>query len=310
MWKQHNCSAYTARLRDSPWVQTLLSKTRPPRRFDVLSAPVPESSVQSSGFHRNKIPQPKKRPRVIKLMAQSKYAAKTRPRGEATPAESSLSSSGAVMPSFIGQKRTEPGGGASSSSGAVMRSVTGQEHTEPGGGASSSRSAAVSSVQCGIPWPCTECMRMPWRCTCRQAEDRTPEQMEQDFELICKQAGVWEGAEALQGEADQKVGQLEPPEEHHPKDMWACNKCSTHNLKHNLLCSVVGCGARRQLTQTWRQEDWICKECQNHNSRRFWCNWSACPSNNWRCTCGNINRANRKFCNLRVCRLPRPFNYD
>ena len=35
MWKQHNCSGYTARLREAPWVQTLWSKMSPPRRFDV-----------------------------------------------------------------------------------------------------------------------------------------------------------------------------------------------------------------------------------------------------------------------------------
>ena len=63
MWEEHQCSAYTARLRAAPWVQTLLSKMNcPPRRFDVFSAPVPASSVLSSGLHHKKTPQIKKDP--------------------------------------------------------------------------------------------------------------------------------------------------------------------------------------------------------------------------------------------------------
>ena len=188
------------------------------------------------------------------------------------------------------------------------------QRASSGGGASSSNFVAVSRVQCSIPWPCTQCMRMPWRCMCHQAEDRIPEQIEQieqDFELICKRAGVWEDAEALQGEADQKAAQLEPPDPHRTRDMWSCEKCSFPNVRFDLVCSVAGCGGRRPLIQTWLKEYWICEDCQNHNHGwRRWCNWSACPSNDWRCTCGNINRSNRKICNRRVCGLPRSFSYD
>ena len=318
MWEQNHCSAYAAQLRTTPWVQTLLKKMRcPPSPFDLWSPLVPESIV---GFYHKKAPLPKKRPRV-----------------EATPAESSSSSSGAVMPSATGQEQTEPGGGASSSSGAaVMPTVTGQEHTEPGGGASSSSAAAEFSVphtvpwpckQClrmpwrckcqkaqdkTVPWPCAKCMRMPWRCKCQKAEDRAPEHIQQDYELICKRAGVWEAAEALQSEADQKAAEPEPPEEHSPRDLWSCSMCSTMNTRHDLVCCVVGCGQRRPLVNFQdNRGDWICPVCHNHNwGFDRWCNWTACPSNDWRCRCGNLNRSNRKFCNRRVCRLPRPIGYD
>ena len=193
-----------------------------------------------------------------------------------------------------------------------MPSVTGQEHTEPRGGTSSSSAAPVSSVPCGVPWPCTQCSQMPWRCRCHKAEDKTSEHIKQDYELMCKRAGVWEAAEALQSEADQKAAEPELPEEHSPRDRWSCCNCSTMNIRHDLVCCVVGCGQRRSLVNFQDNKgDWICPECQNHNwGFRRWCNWTACPSNDWRCTCGNLNRSNRKFCNRRVCGLPRPFSYD
>ena len=387
MWEQHHCAAYVAQFRATPWVQTLLKKMHcPPRAFDLWSPPVPESSVQSAGFHPKKGAQPKKRPvpkLKPKLMAQCKWEAKKRARTEATPAESTSSSGGAVI-DLTGQEQTKPGGAKAVKgsvamelgAGAVMPSVTGQEHTEPGGGASSSSAAAVhrapalllcpsigpppgrsrpppsgpppaksrppptgtgqersatgqdpppsspsaaavSSVPCGVPWPCKQCWRMPWKCKCQkaEAEDSAPEhieQIEQDYELMCKRAGVWAAAAASQSEADRKVAEPEPPEEHDERDMWGCSKCSTMNLRHDLVCRVVGCEQRRPLVDFQESRgDWICPDCQNHNwGFRRLCNWTACPSNDWRCECGNLNRSNRKFCNRGVCGLPRPFSYD
>ena len=323
MWQQNDCSAYATRLRNTRWVQTILRKMRcPPKPFDLWAAHVPESSDQSPGFHPKK-PEPKKRPRPkVKLLPKCKWEAKKRAKAEAKPEESS-------------SVHTEPGDGASSSNRAKAAEAKLQEsssssscavepnvprprvprqvHTVPGDGASSSSSAAVSSVQSAVPWPCTQCKRMPWRCRCHGAEDTTAEHIGQQYELMCKRAGVWDLAQAQQGEADQKVAQLEPPEEHLPRDLWSCWKCRTMNLRHDLVCCVVGCGERRPLTQKWREGkgDWICPECQNHNwGWRRLCNWTACPSNDWRCICGNTNRSNRKFRNRFVCSRPRPFDYD
>ena len=289
MWKQNDCSAYATQLRNTPWVQTILRKMRcPPRPFDLWAGVVPESSDQSPGFHLKKA-EPKKRPRPkVKLLPKCKWEAKKRAKVEAKP-------------------HTEPGDGASSSSGAKAAEAKLQESS------SSSSNAAVSSVQSEVPWPCAQCKRMPWRCRCHGAGDTTPEHMEQQYEVMCKRAGVWALAQAQQGEADKKVALLEPPKEHCPRDLWSCWKCRTMNLRHDLVCCVVGCMERRPLTQQWREGkgDWICPDCQNHNwGWRRMCNWTACPSNDWRCTCGNINRSNRKFCNRFVCRKPRPFNYD
>ena len=194
-----------------------------------------------------------------------------------------------------------------------MPSVPCQAHAKAGDSASSSSDAAVSSVQWSAPWPCTQCKLMPWRCKCHRAEDKTPEHIQQEYEMTCKQAGVWEAAELQQDEADQKAAQLEPPEEHLPGHLWSCWKCKTMNTRHDLVCCVASCGERRPLTQRWRGDkgDWMCSECQNHNwGCRRWCNWTACPNNDWRCRCGNFNRSNRKICNRFVCGRPRPFQYD
>ena len=289
MWQKNRCSAYTVQLRNTPWVQTILRKMQcPPRPFDLWRAPDPaESSVQSPGFHLKQQPEAKKRPRSkAKLLPQCKYAGKKKAKAEARPAETSSSSSGAAVPSVPHQAPAEPGESASSSS-----------------------SAAVSSVQRNVPWPCTHCRQMPWRCRCHRAEDRTPEHIQQEYELMCKRAGVWKVAEAQQGEADEKAAEPEPESAvSSVLCLWSCSRCSSMNTRHDLVCCVASCGARRPLVR-WRGDkgDWICPECQNHNwGRRRWCNWSACPDNDWRCRCGNLNRSNRKFCNRFVCGRPRP----
>ena len=340
LWQENQCSAYAEQLRSTPWVQTILRKMRClPRAFDLWAAPdPPESDVQSPGFHMKKRVQAKKRPR---LRAVNKFAAKPeakpevklqpakRKRAEAeaevAPEETSSSSRGAaaaeaeVAPEETAEAEVAPEKTSSSSSSAAAPSVPHQAKVPKGSVGlelawSSSSAAAVSSVQRdSIPWPCRQCMQMPWRCKCHSAADKTLEHIQQEYELVCKRAGVWETAEAQQSDADQQAAQPEPPQEHPPGDLWACPRCSTHNTRHNLVCCVAGCGQRRELTQTWRKDkgDWICPECQNHNyGCRRWCNWTACPTNDWRCRCGNLDRSNRKVCNRFVCQLPRPFNYD
>ena len=222
MWQCAHCSAYVVQLRNTLWVQTILRKmTCPLRPRNLWSTPVPESSDQSPGFHHRKQSIPQKRPR---------------PQLPLQP-----------------QKR------AKSSSGAVVSSVPCQAQAKPGDSASGSSAAAVSSVQRGAPWPCPQCQRMPWKCLCHRAENRTPEHTQQEFELMCKQAGVWEAAQAQQGEADQKAAQPEPLEEHLPGDLWSCWKCWSMNTRHDLQCCVASCRERCPLTQPWwgDQGDWI-----------------------------------------------------
>jgi len=142
--------------------------------------------------------------------------------------------------------------------------------------------------------------------------DKTESSEEQAYEDVCRSAGVWDKAEAQQREADDRAADLNPPAPDHPSTLWCCWKCHTMNTVHELQCCVATCGEFRPLTQPWREDkgDWICPECHNHNwGIRRWCNWTACPSNDWRCVCGNLNRSNRKFCNRFVCRRPRPFGY-
>ena len=225
-----------------------------------------------------------------KLTVTPKLQAKKRRKVEATAEESSSHSIGVVVPS-----------------------VPCQAHAKAGDSASSSSAAAVSSVQWSAPWPCTQCKLMPWLCKCHRAEDKTPEHIQQEYDMTCKRVGVWEAVELQQDEADKKAPQLEPLEEHLPGHLWSCWKRKTMNTRHDLVCCEASCGERRPLTQRWRGDkgDWMCSECQNHNwGCRRWCNWTACPSNDWRCRCGNFNRGDRKICHRFVCGLPRPFQYD
>ena len=66
-----------------------------------------------------------------------------------------------------------------------------------------------------------------------RAEDRTPEHMQQEYELTCERAGVWAAAEAQQGEAEQQVAQPEPPGEHDEGDLWSCSKRRSMNNMHH-----------------------------------------------------------------------------
>ena len=238
MWQENHCSAYTAQLRNTPWVQTILRKMRcPPKPFDLWNAPAPaESSVQRPGFNLKQTPDAKKMPRP---KAKVELPFKKKATAQARPAETSSSSSGAAVPSVPHQAPAEPGESASSSSSAAVSSVQRNILAKPKGSVAlsltDSSAVAVCRVQCDIPWPCTQCKQLPWRCRCHCAWpvlDPEPIQQEdeliiqQKYELMCKRAGVWELAEAQQGEADRKAAQPEPPPEE-PRNLWGCSRCKT-----------------------------------------------------------------------------------
>ena len=127
-------------------------------------------------------------------------------------------------------------------------------------------------------------------------------------------AGVWMKAVADQATADTRAQCAESPLPDRDTALWACWRCQTTNSLHDLHCRVASCVQRRPLLQQFRIDlgDWFCPECNNHNMGHRWeCNWSACPTRDWRCECGNLNRSNRKFCNRRdpPCGLPRPHSF-
>ena len=319
MWQEHHCSAYTRQLRNTPWVQTILRKMRcPPRPFDVWRAPVPQSTVQSPGFqHCREKARAKKRPgpKLAKTQAEKKATVEASSSGATVSSvwadtTSASSASAVAESSALAVSSVQRDTPSASSSSAVAESSVHAVCDTPS--ASSSSVVAVSSVPCDIPWPCTVCHKMPWWCRCHKAGESALEHIQQEYEWMCKRAGVWAVAQHQQEEAEQKAAQPEPAEEHPPRDLWSCWKCRSMNTKHNLVCCVASCGERRPITG-WREDkgDWICSECQNHNwgSRRR-CNWTACPTNYWRCTCGNLNRSNRAVCNRFVCGLPRPLHDD
>ena len=95
---------------------------------------------------------------------------------------------------------------------------------------------------------------------------------------------------------------------------WTC-ECKQLVAKWELYCTNWECGLRRPLKHPWREGDWICWACGNHNfcwKRR--CAYHDCPTNgqvfkqwDWYCPkCGNHNFAKRQVCNTNRCRHPRP----
>uniref|UniRef100_A0A7S1MID5 RanBP2-type domain-containing protein n=1 Tax=Alexandrium catenella TaxID=2925 RepID=A0A7S1MID5_ALECA len=59
-----------------------------------------------------------------------------------------------------------------------------------------------------------------------------------------------------------------------------------------------------------RQGDWLCSQCGNMNfADRAFCNMRKCSAprqlTDWVCSCGNTNYADRAVCNMRRCGLPR-----
>ena len=93
---------------------------------------------------------------------------------------------------------------------------------------------------------------------------------------------------------------------------WTCANCRQLIAKWELYCTNMACGLRRPLVN-WRDGDWICWACGNHNfSFRFTCEYRDCPAKifkryDWYCpSCGNHNYAKRQFCNRHSCGCPRP----
>ena len=151
---------------------------------------------------------------------------------------------------------------------------------------------------------------MPWRCRCSRQGEVDEEKLFE--ELSCK-AGVWATAEEDEAEARQREAREDSPVPDKESAMWVCKRCRNTSTVHNHNCRV--CGLRRPLMQKFKAHlgDWFCVECNNHNrGYREVCNWSACETRDWVCSCGNVNRSNRKYCNRRSppCGLPRPFNFD
>ena len=93
---------------------------------------------------------------------------------------------------------------------------------------------------------------------------------------------------------------------------WTCEACKQLVAKWELYCTKPSCGQRRPL-DGWREGDWICWACGNHNwSFRRTCEYRDCPEKlfkkwDWYCpNCGNHNYAKREVCNTNWCRYPRP----
>ena len=94
---------------------------------------------------------------------------------------------------------------------------------------------------------------------------------------------------------------------------WTCEQCKQLVAKWELYCTSWHCGKRRPLLTTWREGDWICWACGNHNySFRRTCEFRDCPGKvvkkwDWFCPkCGNHNYARRQVCNSKKCGHPRP----
>ena len=170
-----------------------------------------------------------------------------------------------------------------------------------------------ASSQC-LPWPCQECGKMPWRCLCRpRAQEAAGLGEVEFFKQASLRAGVWEAAEEDQVEAKKHEAREDSPEPDKESALWVCKQCNNMSTVHQHNCRT--CGLRRPLMQKFRMDlgDWFCVECNNHNrGYRHACNWSACETRDWMCSCGNLNRSNRKYCIRRspLCGLPRPHDYD
>ena len=159
---------------------------------------------------------------------------------------------------------------------------------------------------------------MPWRCKCvrdKEIDDVTKwlDQDDREYKLFIKaskRAGVFADVEQQFVEAAAMVERDRSPSPDRERDMWACERCHSMNLRHDIFCKIAGCRRRRPL-ENYRPElgDWICETCGNHNySSARWCRWSACSSNDWTCECGNTNRSNRRFCHRESCGRARPWD--
>ena len=177
MWQEHHCSAYTRQLRNTPWSQTILRKMWcPPQPFDVWCAPVPQTPVQSPGFqHCREKARAKKKPgpKLAKTQAEKKARAESQGGVWADTTRSVHDSAHVQRPRQRPRQRPPLTGSVlavssvqrdtpSASSSSAVAESSGDTPS-----ASSSSVVAVPSVPCDIPWPCTVCHRMPWRCRCQ-----------------------------------------------------------------------------------------------------------------------------------------------
>jgi len=119
---------------------------------------------------------------------------------------------------------------------------------------------------------------------------------------------------------------------------WDCEQCGNHNFENRTSCNMRKCNAPRPgfedagpicppakmqrvagggavgvaggaAATTGAGENWTCEKCGNLNyANRTYCNKRTCGAPGpWNCpSCGNRNYAGRNTCNMKRCQQPRP----
>ena len=131
----------------------------------------------------------------------------------------------------------------------------------------------------------------PWTAADRWREDVEDEEEDEDW---------WEDVEA------EEVRDARLPED----GAWECPECASMNLRSTMRCP---CGCLRPLVQDWRDGDWFCRDCGNHNFKwrkacaNTYCLTMDVKPGDWVCIrCGNHNFSKNRFCNTKWCRKPKP----
>ncbi len=322
LWKDHGFEEQVQQFRRASWVRTILQHMQcPPARFNVF----PSCPASSAGPERRRSRSRSPVDKPAGFYKRPEPTAKVRPTRTPRPPTSTppTSTSSARSSSPAGPSTSRPvtltPAAPSSSSTPRLRPTNKFASRKPAPPSSSAASCSSSAAHPAssvpdVPWPCTTCRKMPWRCCCQRpaSSDVTEDEL---FKTACKAEGVWDKAEQDQAEADKREARDRSPVPDKESALWVCPRCRNMNTVHNNHCQVATCGERRPLLQKFRTDlgDWYCPECNNHNKGyRKVCNWSACETRDWWCSCGNLNRSNRKFCNKRnpPCGLPRPFDFD
>ena len=273
MWEQHNFTAYSAKFRSTPWVQTILKRMQcPPRPWSLWGADVPVSSVQGPGFYR-KAAQPKNKPKITLKPAPPPFppVVELLPRPcplHEAPSPEALPEAGPqpkkrpnppCPPPFPPPREAPPpetkkrkvllptskAKAKTSAESSGQRDVAAQDASSSSGSAQSSGPPAVAN---SVPWPCAVCGQMPWKCRCH-GSTKSEEVILKEYTDMCKKAGVWAKAEEQQREAEERAVEENPPAPDHPSTLWCCRQCNTMNTVHELQCSVASCGVWRPLTQ-------------------------------------------------------------
>ena len=324
-WCQLDLSSYVTWFRGQGWVHQILSRMNcPPEKFDVFTprSHPPASSIQQARQRsRSRTPLPKKRPRPPShpppeqsSTSLSSQAQRSRsrtplpkqrpcPPSHPPPEQSSTSLSSQAPP---GKKRPCPPSHPppeQSSTSSSSQAPPGEVILKP-----TSKFKARSKAKPLAPSP-----GAPTDAATSSVQRPPLFDGEPEYEEVCKHFGVWETVQEQEEKAKARADRSDSPEPDRESAMWGCTVCGTFNTVHNLKCSVASCMTRRPLLQHFRADlgDWFCPECNNHNrGYRKFCNWTACPSNDWVCECGNLNRSNRKFCQRRICGRRRPFDFD